>query len=85
MSSVSSYKVHRYSKGVTGMIHNNSKITLQAGCAAHSWRRRGEDEKGTGRRSNAIKWRLGVSGKQNEDLCLRDGFSNETVGSIKIS
>ena len=57
-------------------------IITRNGCAQHAWRMRGGDWKGTGRRSQARKWKPGESGKQNKAVAPLNGFSKNSVSTV---
>ncbi len=44
-----------------------TEYILQTGAASRTWGVRGNDETGTGWRARPVKWKKGVSGKQNKD------------------
>ena len=55
--------------------------TTCLGAATKSWRRFVE-ERGSGFRAPAQKWKKGTSGKQNKSLDPADGFSKKTVSRV---
>ena len=81
-SSLSFRKTRRVVSGALQTLHNNcSYLELRIGSACKVWRRRGEDQKGTGRRGVAEIWPYGISEKQNKSLFPRQGFNDATVRS----
>ena len=78
--SLSFRKTRRVVSGALRTIDNNSSyLELRIGSACKVWRRRGEEQKGTGRRGVAEQWPIGISEKQNNSLNPRRGFNDATV------
>ena len=55
------------------------EYVIQSGVAARSWGIRGEGVKGTGKRSKAKFWKVGVSGKQNRRINCPTEETNNLV------